>query len=416
MSYAKGRHPGTIWRRCDFQCHSPRDRGWIGTTTLPGGTPDLEQARADWAEAFVREASARKVMAVAITDHHDVCMATYVQAAAKRLNTGILVYPGIEITCKDNAQCIAIFDPPCSEAVQRTLIAKLGGVISAPANDPQTCAILPVTISVEELFEAVADEPVLKDVCILLPHFSDDDREVHKSLNVKGYHPRFAGLECYGVYVEKPFSSLSQDTVDKVRGKVGDWGKRRRAIISTGDTRSDTWDRLGIHECHIKLGEDSLEAMRQAFLADEARVTFATPVEPTERIVELRVKSLLTGGDPIVILFNAGLTALIGGRGSGKTAMLEYLRFGLARTEIDVSERDEPLRGREAKLIEETLGDGYVEVVLEREGVVETWRRTLAHRETITMTDTDGRKHTLTLRQDDDSGHARSIRKACRPP
>jgi hypothetical protein len=329
MSYGKGRHPGTTWRRCDFQCHSPRDRGWIGKTTLPGGAPEHEQARADWAEAFVRQAVARGVTAIAITDHHDVCMASYVQNAAKRLDMDILVYAGIEITCKDNAQCIAIFDPPCSEDIQRMLIAKLGGVISAPTGDPTTCPIRPVTISVEELFAAVADEPLLKDVCILLPHFSDDDPDVHKSLNVKGYHPRFAGLDCYGVYVEKPFSSLAQDTVDKVRGKVDDWGKRRRALIATGDTRSDTWDRLGIHECYIKLGENSVEALRQALLADEARVTFTAPIGPTERICELRVKSSLTGSDPIVILLNPGLTAFIGGRGSGKTAMLEYLQLNM---------------------------------------------------------------------------------------
>jgi hypothetical protein len=367
----------------------------MGATTLPGGTPEHEQARADWADAFVREAAARGVVAIAVTDHHDVCMASYVQAAARRLGAGVLAYAGIEITCKDNAQCIAIFDPPCSEDVQRTLIAKLGGVISAPSSDPKTIPILPATVSVEQLFEAVADEPLLKDVCILLPHFSDDD--AHKSLNVDGYHPRFAGLNCYGVYVEKPFSSLAQGTVDKVRGKVDAWGKRRRALIATGDTRSDTWDRLGIHECYIKLGENSLEGLRQALLADEARITFTTPVEPTEHIRELRLKSSLTGGDPIVISLNPGLTAFIGGRGSGKTAMLEYLRFGLARTEIDIGERDEPLRGREAKLIEETIGEGYVEVVLEREGVPETWRRTLAHRETILMIDGSGIEHTLTL-------------------
>lgn len=241
-----------------------------------------ERARANWAEAFVREAAARCVTAIAVTDHHDVCMASYVQAAAKRLDLGVLVYAGIEITCKDNAQCIAIFDPSCSEDVQRTLIAKLGGVIAAPPNDPKTCSTLLAAVSVEELFHAVAGEPLLKDVCILLPHFSDDDAGVHKSLNVKGYHPRFAGLNCYGVYVEKPFSSLAHDTVEKVRGKVDDWGTRRRALIATGDTRSDTWDMLGIHECYIKLGEDSLEGLRQALLADEARVIFTTPIEPTE--------------------------------------------------------------------------------------------------------------------------------------
>jgi chromosome segregation protein len=397
MAYPKGKHPGTTWRRCDFQCHSPRDRGWIGTTNLPGGSPEHERARTDWAEAFVREAAARKITAIAVTDHHDVCMASYVQAAAKCLDCGVLVYAGIEVTCKDNAQCIAIFDPSCNEDIQRTLVAKLGGVISAPAHDAKTLPTLPVSISVEELFEAVAAEPLLRDVCILLPHFSDPD--VHKSLNVKGYHPRFANLDCYGVYVEKPFSNLSKETVDKVQGKVEHWGKRRRAIIATGDTRSDDCDRLGAHECYIKLGEDTLEAVRQALLADEARITYSTPIEPTERIVEMRVRSSLTGREPVVVVFNPGFTACIGGRGAGKTAMLQYLRFGLARTEIDITERDELRRDREAKLIEETLGSGYVEVVVEREGIIETWRRTLGHRETIILTEADGQQHTLTLEE-----------------
>jgi hypothetical protein len=34
---------------------------------------------------LVKEALARKVTAIAVTDHHDVCMATYVQAAAECL-------------------------------------------------------------------------------------------------------------------------------------------------------------------------------------------------------------------------------------------------------------------------------------------------------------------------------------------
>ena len=42
---------------------------------------------------------------------------------------------------------------------------------------------------------------------------------------------------------------------------------------------------------------------------------------------------------------------------------------------------------REAKLIDETLaGDGFVEVVLEREGVRETWKRTTGNHETIVAT------------------------------
>ena len=44
MAHAKGMHPGAVWKKCDFQVHTPRDTQWEGTP-FPGGTPELEQAR-----------------------------------------------------------------------------------------------------------------------------------------------------------------------------------------------------------------------------------------------------------------------------------------------------------------------------------------------------------------------------------
>jgi hypothetical protein len=65
---------------------------------------------------------------------------------------------------------------------------------------------------------------------------------------------------------------------------------------------------------------------------------------------------------------------------------LEYLRFGLGRTDKDFDATIDPEHDREARLISETLAkDGYVEVVLEREGVRETWKRVLANSEVITI-------------------------------
>jgi ABC-type lipoprotein export system ATPase subunit len=301
--------------------------------------------------------------------------------------TNLLVFPGVEITCKDNAQCLAIFDPSAVEAVQSTLLAKLGGVLKAPPTDAKTVAIAPAGVNVEDLFISVASEPILRDVCILLPHFSDE--EAHKSLNVAGYHPRFAGLPCDGVYIEKRFSDLDATTVKKIRGEIADWGSRRRALIATGDNRHEDFSRLGANPCWIKLGEYSAEAIRQALLADEARITYEPPIEPTESIRELRVKSSLVEGGLLTLTFNAGFTALIGGRGSGKTAILEYLRFGLGRTDSDVRGQ-EVARGRETRLIERTLQDGYVEVDVEREGIVETWHRDIGQREQIRITSDAG--------------------------
>ena len=200
--------------------------------------------------------------------------------------------------------------------------------------------------------------------CLLLPHFSDPD--AHKSANQDGHAKRFAKLPCDGVYVERSFHALNTTTLKKAYGEVEEWGTRRRAIIATGDNKRDDWGRLGAHDCWIKIGEHTIEGLRQALLADEARITHSPPAEPADRIVELRVKSTLTGPDVFSLTFNAGFNSFIGGKGSGKSAIIEYLRFGLARTAKEVGEDDAKGKQRDEQLIEETLANGgYVEVVLE---------------------------------------------------
>src|SRR6266404_518504 len=204
------------------------------------------------------------------------------------------------------------------------LLGKLRDVRIAPKNDAKTGITVNANMTVEELFKEVAEDTRLRNACILLPHFSDGD--AHKHLNTDGHHQRFAQIDCDGVYIEKPFADLDEVTKQKAYGRIDEWGKRRRGIIATGDNRNGTWQRLGVNDCWIKLGEDSVEAVRQALLADEARIAYQRPEVPSERIVEVRVKSTLFEPDLLTITFNPGFSALIGGRGSGKTAILEYLR------------------------------------------------------------------------------------------
>ncbi|MCP1835445.1 energy-coupling factor transporter ATP-binding protein EcfA2 [Bradyrhizobium sp. USDA 4532] len=384
MAHEVGLHPGTTWHKCDFQCHTPRDLNWVGSPGLPGGNEAGELARQQWADSFIDAAEAAKLQAIAVSDHHDICLSAYVLQAAERRGSTVRVFPAVEITCSDNAQCIVVFDPAMSVDTQKLALAAAGNILAAPAAQAKTCAIVPARETVAGFVQAVQGEQHLRDTSVILPHFSKE--EDHKTLNETGHHPRFANLPIDGVYIERPYRSLDATTLEKVRGKIADWGSRRRAILATGDNRNADWSRLGVHDCWIKLGEHSIEAFRQALLADEARIVFDAPTSPTEYLVELRVKSSLTGPAPVKISFNEGFNAFIGGRGSGKSAFLEYLRFGLGRTDKDFDNKIDPEFDREAKLISETLADdGYVEVVLEREGVRETWRRILSNSEMITV-------------------------------
>jgi chromosome segregation protein len=389
MTFELGLHPGTVWHKCDFQCHTPRDWTWTGSPDLPGGDAAAESARRDWAREFVKAAETAKLLAIAISDHHDICFSKYVIAAALEMASPVRVFPAVEVSCSDNAQCLAIFDPTLEPDTQKLVLAAAGNIRAAPDADAKTCVISPARETVARFVENVFAEQHLRDHCVILPHFSKED--AHKSLNEHGHHPRFANLAVDGVYIERPYSELDDITLNKIHGKIDDWGRRRRAVLATGDNRFADWSRLGKHDCWIKLGEHSVEALRQALLADEARIVHELPASPAERLVELHVKSSLTGPAPVAISFNDGFNAIIGGRGSGKSAFLEYLRFGLGRTDRDLGTLNEPANDREARLIDETLsGDGFVEVVLEREGVRETWKRTVANQQMIVVFSDDG--------------------------
>jgi chromosome segregation protein len=231
-------------------------------------------------------------------------------------------------------------------------------------------------------------DTVLGSRVLLLPHFSNPS--AHKSLNNSGYAARARDLPCDRVYIECPYHELDQGTLNKIQGRQGEWGARRRAIVATGDNKRASWDRLGAHECWIRMGENTVESLRQAFLADEARIVYTRPQVPSERIVELEVLSKLTGDAPMMVTFNEGFNAFIGGRGSGKSATLEYLAFALGKAESDNSPEDSKpgrRREREAALIQDTLADGgWVKITIDRAGVRETWLRTGAKPTEIKVT------------------------------
>lgn len=378
MAYDIGLHPGAVWWRIDAQCHTPKDRSWSGSADLPGGTSEFETAREQWAAEFVQAAVDRQLTMVAITDHHDASFIPYVVRAAASLEapSKLVVLPGVEVTCSDAVQCLAIFDPATTDSDWSRFLAKLPSVAPAGAADAKTCPTQHAGISITALVEAVERDEVLRDKVMLLPHFSHE--AAHKSLNVPAQGPRAKALSSDAIYVETRYQDIDQATLDKIQGRVEDWGSRRRAILATGDNKRSTWDRLGAHECWVKLGEVSTEGFRQAFLADEARVAFSEPERPSERILALKVLSSLTGSSPLICTFNDGFNGLIGGRGSGKSSVLEYLRFGLGKSELDLTGDDgerRKRREREASLIEETLVDGFVQVTLDREGVIEQWTR-----------------------------------------
>lgn len=398
--FERGLHPGATWRKCDFQVHTPRDAGWVGSPHLPGGSPEHEDARLDWARQLVAECERRGITAIAITDHHDYAFVSYVQEAAEERRRrepafDLWVFPGLEVTCDDDVQCLVLVDVGAGDLLNRILSKHdLPRIDTNAAMGP---SVRPCGARLEEFIRTIAEDTYLEPRTLVLPHAGPNG--AHKSV-LAGEHTRFASLPSEGVYVEVPYSALNDATRDKIYGKIQEWGTRRRGIIPTGDNKKADFARLGAHSCWIRLGEPTVEAIRQALLVDEARLSYTGPQVPTHRIISMTVRSKLTG--EIKLIFNDGLNAIIGGRGTGKSALLEYLRFGLGISSVDFSVdndstdsvaqeeegesftissgRDDRVR----KLLLDTLDEVIIQ--LERNNVIETWTRTLKNWNLIRVT------------------------------
>src|SRR5436190_14411915 len=98
---------GARFYKCDFQVHTPRDSRWAGEFSEIVSDAD----RKAYAKAFVATCRRKGLNGVAITDHHDLCLFSFVReaAAAEVKSDGkaylphekLVVFPGIELTLSE---------------------------------------------------------------------------------------------------------------------------------------------------------------------------------------------------------------------------------------------------------------------------------------------------------------------------
>jgi chromosome segregation protein len=119
------------------------------------------------------------------------------------------------------------------------------------------------------------------------------------------------------------------------------------------------------------------EALRQASLAQESRVSPMQPLLPSSAITAISVSNSVFLG-PVDLEFNFQYNTLIGGRGTGKSTLLEYLRWALCDQPPGLSDEDTPnYQARRARLIEQTLGpvNATIQVSYQVNGVPHVVRR-----------------------------------------
>jgi chromosome segregation protein len=353
---------GAHYYKCDFQVHTPRDINWQGANAVSN------EQRAAYSESLVHACRLKGIQAIAVTDHHDFAFFPYIKRAASgELDDAgqpvpqterLIVFPGIELTlASPPCQALLILDSTFPENLLSGVITSLS-ISANPDTESKTANIVPIPQTVAEnfkaLYERLSSLDYVRDRFIVFPHVTDGG---HKTLLRSGFADFYKSMPCVGGYLDGPVSQLGRGNMDITSGKNREYGFKSIALIQTSDNRKATHEDLGKHTTWIKWAEPSAEALRQACLAKESRISQETPVLPPISITTLDVSNSKFLGR-VYLSFNQQYNALIGGRGTGKSTVLEYLRWGLCDQYPDLSREDEELpnyQDRRKKLIEKTL-------------------------------------------------------------
>jgi len=370
-------YQGADYRKADLQLHSPRDASWDGgrPDAKLGATPSIEEinkVRRLWAKDFVDACIVKGIQVAALTDHHEGVYCWHVLAEVEE-RTGkdgfdFWFMPGMELTCKDSAQAIILFDSTVSKA----LFEKARNILKLPTDiqeqKQQGISVELLGHNVDELQSMLEADDELRNRFIILPNVTPGG---HKTVLRVGFHKRFKELPYVGGYLDKVYPD-DLDAGDRriLDGEIPAWSSEKRGVISTSDARTADFGKIGGFATWLKMTVPTAESLRQAMLAAGSRILYKQPAQ-----LELYLESVTVTGAEFLHLdqpihLSAQFSAVIGGRGSGKSTLLEYIRYALGISALDVEgSKWDPTYVRRKELLASTLKASQVQVNLVKEGV-----------------------------------------------
>ncbi|HVW07491.1 MAG TPA: AAA family ATPase [Bryobacteraceae bacterium] len=348
---------GAHFYKCDFQVHTPRDLNWTGAACV------TDEERRNYATSLVQACRERGLQGIAVTDHHDMAFVSFIRRAATDETDGkgnpipverqLVVFPGMELTLGVPCQALLIFDAEFPEDLFALAMTALA-INPSPGAQSKSAQIerLHTVHSLLQLRSELDKHTYLKERYIILPHVGENGQF---SLIRKGQAGKYTEMPCVGGYMDGDLTKLGEGKREILAGRNKEWGHKRIACFQTSDNRFEDHRDLGKSTTWVKWAVPTAEALRQACLAQESRVSQEQPRLPAVVVGSISVSNSTFLG-PIDLELNSQYTALIGGRGTGKSTILEYLRWALCDQPPGGGDEDTPnYQARRARLIEQTL-------------------------------------------------------------
>ncbi len=305
---------GLKFKKFDLQVHTPGSSDFRDRSATP--------------EDIVKAAIDKGLSGIAITDHQSGSWVDKVKIAAKK--SGLVVFPGVELRVhggQDGIHLLAIFDvDKSSEHVQAFLnTLKVYTHLGDPVDITDKTSV-EVAASLQE-FD--------KSAILVLAHCLSGQGalgELRGSQRSNLFRPEYTcllGAEAS----EKNFTDEKKTkdhdrVVDLFDGGFSDFHYKKLGVYQASDAHSI--DEIGSRYTYFKVDDEiTIEDLRQSLIDRDMRIrqSFEFTATSNPRIQRLRITSGFLDG--LDVEFHEGLNSFLGAKGSGKSLVIEFLRFAL---------------------------------------------------------------------------------------
>lgn len=280
---------------------------------------------------------------VGITEHHDVSWIDELRHAASALH--MYVMPGFEVETQEGIHVLCLFEPRAPVAELEDALARLG--LPRTLRDTSKSTNIRSTLTLRELVSTVQDG--CGGICVA-SHVTSD-KGILKALERGG-----ARADCWktpellAAHIPTDVALFPHEGTKRILANEDENYRRERplAYVQTSDARSA--DDIGTQSVWIKMQRPSVEGLRQAFLDPGSRITSADPyaARAAGEILSIGWEGGFLDGQSVGL--SPELSCLIGSKGTGKSTVIESLRWAF--------DLDAPMGGDAKSLLEHAIRPG----------------------------------------------------------
>ena len=356
---------GAVFHRCALQVN-PFEYGRRYRGIKSSGDPESH------ARGMITKASELGISVLAITDHNDFKGVGPFRKVAK--GHDITIFPGFEVSSSEGIHVLCIYPPDMEDDHLARFLGELG--IREPGSS--------TTLSDKTFLDLLATVRDQGGITIAA-HVTSQPGGLLEVLNSGQARIRaWQSQDLLAVQIPKTVDELHASVQSIIRNENPQYRRSRTAgggfAVAPVNAKDivrpeDLADRAGT--CLIKMSRICIEGLRQAFLDPGSRIQLNPPSpgatrEPHTEMLGMAWKGGFLDGTRMPL--NPNLNVLIGGRGAGKSTVIESLRYVLGLNPIGEDAvkahqgivRNVLQSGTRISLLVRTRGPGTQDYLIER--------------------------------------------------